>query len=61
MHKSNFPYEAMSMMTSKILRSVDFTKSQKPRHFEHKTSLSLQIKKIINYKSKATLKQKIVL
>ena len=54
--KCNFHYEAMPMMTSQILRSVDFTKSQRPRYLENnKTLFSLQIKKIINYKSKATL------
>ena len=43
------------MMMSQILRSVDLTKSQKPRYIENKTSFTLQIKKMINYKSKATL------
>ena len=42
------------MMVSQILRSMDFTKSQKPRYLENET-FSLQIKKSINYKSKATL------
>ena len=37
----------MSMMTSHILRSVDITKSQKPRFLENETSFSLQIKKFI--------------
>ena len=46
------------MMTSQILRSVDFIKSQKPRYLENATSFSLQIKKFINYTSKATLWQK---
>ena len=32
-------------MTSQILRSVDFTKSQKPRYLENKTSFSIQTKK----------------
>ena len=49
------------MMTSQILRSVDFTKSQKPRYLENETSFSLEMKKFINYTSKATLWQKIVL
>ena len=35
------------MMTLQILRSVDFTKLQKPRYLENET-FSLQIKKIIN-------------
>ena len=43
------------MMTSQILRSVDFIKSQKSRYLENETSLFLQIKKIIDYISKATL------
>ena len=45
-------------MTSQIFRSVDFTKSQKNRYIENETSFSLQIKKLINYTSKATLSQK---
>ena len=45
----------MPMMMSQILRSVDFTKSQKPRYLESERSFSLQIKKLINYTSKATL------
>ena len=36
-------------MTSQILSSVDFKKSQKPRYLENETSFSLQIKKFINY------------
>ena len=50
----------MPAMTSHILRSVDFTKLQKPSYLENKT-FSLQIKKFINYTSKATLWEKIVL
>ena len=46
------------MMTSQILRSVDFTKPQKPRYFENESSFSIQIKKFINYKSEATLWKK---
>ena len=42
-----------------ILRSMNFTKLQKPRYLENET-FSLQIKKFINYTSKATLWQKIV-
>ena len=34
------------MMASQILRSADFTKSQKPRYLENKTLFSFQIKKI---------------
>ena len=44
----------MPMMTSQILRSVDFAKSQKPRYFENEISFSVQIKTFINYTSKAT-------
>ena len=54
----------MPMMMSLILGSVDFTKSQKPRYLENAASFSLQTKKkkkFINYTSRATLKQKIVL
>ena len=49
------------MMTSQILRSADFRKSQKPRYLENETAFSLQIKKFINYTSKVALWQKIVL
>ena len=44
------------MMTSQI--SVDFTKTQKFRYLKNKTLLFLQIKKFINYTSRATLWQK---
>ena len=47
------------MMTSQILKSVDFTKTQKPKNLENKIFF-LQLKKIINYTSRATLLQKIV-
>ena len=42
----NFHYVAMSMMTSQILKSVDFTKTQKSTYFENKTFF-LQTKKLI--------------
>ena len=45
----------MPMLTSQILRSVDFTKTQKSRYLESKTLFFLQNKKI-NYTSWATLK-----
>ena len=45
------------MMTSQILKSVYFTKTQKPRYLDHKTFF-LQIKKFINYTSWAILWQK---
>ena len=39
------------MMTSEILKFLDFTKTPKSRYLENKTFV-LQIKKSINYKSK---------
>ena len=48
------------MMTSQILKSVDFIKAQKSRYLENETFL-FQIKKFINCASTATLWQKIVL
>ena len=51
----------MSMMTSQILISVDFRKTQKPRYLKKETLFFLQIKKFINYTSRAMLSQKIVL
>ena len=52
---------AMLMMMSQILKSMDFTKTQKSRYFENKTSFLFQTKKFINCASRATLWQKIVL
>ena len=46
------------MMTSHILKSVDFTEIQKSRYLENKAFFFFQIKKLINYISKATLWQK---
>ena len=60
MQKCNFHYVAMPMMTSQILKTVDFTKTQKSRYLENKTLFFLQIKKSFNYTSRATLLQKIV-
>ena len=54
-HNCNFHYAAMPMMTSQILKSADFTKAQKSRYLENETLLFLQIKKNINYTSRATL------
>ena len=51
----------MPMVTSQILKFVDFTKTQKSRYLENETLLFLQIKKFTNYTSSATLWQKIVL
>ena len=42
----------MPMMTSQILRSVDFTKTQKSRYLEKQALFFLQIKKLVNYKSR---------
>ena len=39
----------MLMMASWILKSVDFTKTQKPEYFENETLFYLQMKKFINY------------
>ena len=46
------------MMTPKILKSVDFTKTQKSRYLENETLFFLQLKKIINYTSRATFMTK---
>ena len=46
------------MMTSQILRFVHFTKVQKSRYFQNETLFFLQIKKFVNYTSRATLLQK---
>ena len=49
------------MMTSQILKSVDFTKTHKSRYLENETWFFLQIKKIIIINtSRATLLQNIV-
>ena len=44
------------LMTSQILKSVDFTKTQKSRYLENEQNIFL--KKISNYTSRATLMQK---
>ena len=49
------------MMTSQILKCVDFTKTQKSKNLENKTLIFPQIKKFTNCTSRATLLQKIVL
>ena len=59
MYKCNFQYVVMPMMTSQILKSVNFTKRQKSRYLKNEILFFLQIKKFINYKSGATLLQKI--
>ena len=43
---------------SQILKSVDFTKTQKSRYLKNEALFFLQIKKFINYTSRATLWQK---
>ena len=48
------------MMMSQNLNFVDFTKIQTSRYLENETFL-LQIKKYINYTSRATIWQEIVL
>ena len=58
MHACNFHIEAMFMMTSQILKSVDFTKTQKSRHLENETLFFLQIKRFVNNRSRTTLSQK---
>ena len=50
----------MPMMTSQILKSVDFTKTQTSRHLKNEILSFLQIKKIMNYTARVTLLQKIV-
>ena len=51
----------MPMMTSQILKFVDFTKTEKSRYLENKTLFSLHIKKFMNFISRAIFLQKIVL
>ena len=55
-----FHYVAMPMVTSQILKSVDFTKTLKSGYLKDKLLFFLQIKKFINYTSRATLWQKII-
>ena len=50
----------MPMIKSQILKSVYFTKSQKYRYFENETLFFLQIKKLNNYTSRATLLHELV-
>ena len=46
---------AISIMMSQILKFVNFTKTQKSRYLQNETSFFLQIKKFINYTSRATI------
>ena len=55
--KHNFHYVAMPMMTSQILKSVGFTKTQKCRYLMNETFF-LKIKKFNIYTLRATLLQK---
>ena len=52
--KGNFHYAAMSMMTSQILKFVDFPKPRKTRYLEDESLFCC-------YTSRATLWQKILL
>ena len=45
---SNLHYVAMLMMTSQILKYIDFTKTHKSRYLENET-FSLQIKKSLRF------------
>ena len=51
----------LEMFVTQHTSIVDFTKTQKSRYIENKTLFFLKIKKFINYTSRATLWQKIVL
>ena len=44
-HKRNFHHVAMPMMTSQILKSADFTKTQESKYLKNGKLLFLQIKK----------------
>ena len=56
--KCGLLYDAMSMMTSQILKFVDFTETQKFKYLENKKLIFLQIKKIDSYTSRACSWQK---
>ena len=58
--KCNLHYAAILVMTSQILKSASFTKTQKSRYLKNDTFF-LHIKKFINYTSSAALSQRIVL
>ena len=51
----------MPMIMSQILKSVDFTKTQKSTYLENAKLFSLKMKKFINYTLRAISLQKIVL
>ena len=50
----------MPMITSQILKFVDFTETQNTRYLENKTLLFLKLKKIVNYTSGTILWQNMV-
>ena len=52
------PSRENPVMTSQILKSEDFTKTQKSRYLKNETLFFLRIKKFINYTSRAALLQK---
>ena len=56
--KYNFHCVAMPVLLPQILKSEDFTKTKKLWYLEKEMSFFLQIKKFINYTSRATLWQK---
>ena len=49
------------MMTSQILKFVDFIKTQKSRYLKNETYFFFKKKNFINYTSRTTLWQKIIL
>ena len=48
-YKCNFHHVAIPMMTLQILKSVDFTKTQKYRYLMNETLFFLRISGIIDY------------
>ena len=56
-HKCDFHYVTMLVMTSQVLKCMDFTKTQKAKNLKNETFF-LRIKEFINYTSSATLLQK---
>ena len=48
------------MKTSQFSKSVDFTKTKKSRDLENRALFLVQIKKFINFASRATLWQKLI-
>ena len=58
---TSFQFPTLIQKFWKVLKSVDFTKTQKPRYLKNETLFFLQIKRFINYTLRATLWKKIVL